>query len=94
MRAIPYTLAVRSLMYVMLYTRLGICFAISMVSRYQSSLGPPHWVAVKHTLKYLRKTRDFILVYNSEDFITTCYTILTCSHIVILEDPHQGMSLL
>ena len=45
-----------------------------MVSRYQSNPGPLHWVAVKHILKYLRRTRDYILVYHSEDLATIGYT--------------------
>ena len=58
MRGIPYALAVESLMYAMLCTRPDICFAIGMVSRYQSNLGEEHWIAVKHILKYLRRKRD------------------------------------
>ena len=39
MRGIPYASAVGSLMYAMLCTRPDICFAMGMVSRYQSDLG-------------------------------------------------------
>jgi hypothetical protein len=53
MRKVPYALAVGSLMYAMLCTRPDICFAVDMVSIYQSNLGPMHWVAIKHILKYL-----------------------------------------
>ena len=42
MRAIPYAFVEGSLMYVMLCTRSNICFAIGMVSRYHSNLGPKH----------------------------------------------------
>ena len=48
MREILYALAVISLMYAMLYTRLDICFVVGMVSRYQSYPGEEHWIAVKH----------------------------------------------
>ena len=48
MRGIPYALAVESLMYAMLCTRPDICFAVGMVSRYQSDPGEEHWIAVKH----------------------------------------------
>ena len=37
MSQVPYTSAVRSLMYAMLCTRPDICFAVGMVSRYQSN---------------------------------------------------------
>ena len=42
MRGIPYTSAVGSLMYAMLYTRPDICFAMGMVSRYQSDPSEEH----------------------------------------------------
>ena len=42
MRNIPYANAVGSLMYVMLCTRPDICFAVGMVSRYQSCPGDMH----------------------------------------------------
>ena len=42
MEGIPYTSTVGSLMYAMLSTRSDICFAVGMVSRYQSNPGPKH----------------------------------------------------
>ena len=48
MRKIPYALAVVSLMYTMLCTRLNIYFAMGTVSKYQSDPGEEHWIAVKH----------------------------------------------
>ena len=54
MRKVPYASAVGSLMYAMLCTRPDICYAVGVVSRYQSNPGPEHWIAVKHILKYLR----------------------------------------
>ena len=47
MARVPYASAIGSLMYAMLCARLDICFAVGMVSRYQSNLGPIHWQAVK-----------------------------------------------
>ena len=63
MREIPCASVVESLMYAMLCTRPNIYFAVGMVSRYQSDPGEEHWIAVKHILKYLRRTRDYMLVY-------------------------------
>ena len=42
MRGISYDSAVESLMYAMLCTRPDICFAVGMVSRYQSDPGEEH----------------------------------------------------
>ncbi|XP_065626291.1 secreted RxLR effector protein 161-like [Quercus suber] len=76
MRQFPYVSAVGSLKYVMICTRLDISYSVGMVSRYQSNPGLKHWQAVKHILKYLRRTRDYILVYRSEDLISIGYTDL------------------
>ncbi|KAM6556274.1 hypothetical protein CsatB_003293 [Cannabis sativa] len=63
MAKIPYASAVGSLMYAMLCTRPDICYAVGIVSRYQSNPGRVHWNAVKYILKYLKSTRDYVLVY-------------------------------
>ena len=65
MESVPYASTVCSLMYAMLCTRPDICFIVGMVSRYQSNLGPKHWTTIKHILKYLRRTRDYVLVLQS-----------------------------
>ena len=74
MRRVPYASAVGSLMYAMLCTRPDICYAVGIVSRYQSNLGLDHWIAVKHILKYLRRTRNYMLVYSSRDLNPIEYT--------------------
>ena len=65
-KTVPYALVVGSLMYVMLCTRPDICYSVGMVSRYQSNPGKEHWTAVKHILKYLRRMRDYMLVYHGD----------------------------
>ena len=70
----PYASAVGSLMYAMLCTRPNICYAVGVVSRYQSDPGVEHWTAVKHILKYLKRTRDYMLVYSSGSLKTLGYT--------------------
>ena len=63
-------------MYAMSCTRPDICFAIRMVSRYQSNLGMEHWMAIKHILKYLRRMRDYMLVYQCNELLPLGYTNL------------------
>ncbi|TYK18765.1 gag/pol protein [Cucumis melo var. makuwa] len=48
--------------------------AKGIVSRYQSNPGRDHWTAVKNILEYLRRTKDYMLVYGSKDMILTGYT--------------------
>ncbi|TYJ99758.1 gag/pol protein [Cucumis melo var. makuwa] len=74
MRRIPYASTVDSLMYAMLCTRPDICYAVGIVSRYQSNPGLDHWTTVKIILKYLRRTRYYMLVYGAKDLILTEYT--------------------
>ncbi|KAK1566726.1 hypothetical protein Q3G72_003415 [Acer saccharum] len=45
MSRIPNASTIGSLMYVMLCTRPDICFAVGIVSRFQSRPGPDHWTA-------------------------------------------------
>ena len=74
MRRVPYASAVGSLMYAMLCTRPDICYAVGIVSRYQSNPGKEHWIAVKHILKYLRRTRNYMLIYSGGDLKPIGYT--------------------
>ena len=74
MSRIPFASVVGSLMYAMLCTRSDICYAVGIVSRYQSDSGEEHWIAVKHILTYLRRTRDYMLVYSSGSLETIGYT--------------------
>ena len=75
MRGILYASVVGSLMYAMLCTRPDICFAVGMVSKYQSDPGEEHWIAVKHIFKYLQRTRDYMLVYQDESLVPIGYKI-------------------
>ncbi|KAA0043452.1 gag/pol protein [Cucumis melo var. makuwa] len=45
-----------------------------IISRYQSNPGRDHWTAIKNILKYLIRTKDYMLVYGSKDLILTRYT--------------------
>ena len=61
-------------MYTMLGTRLDIYFTMGMISKYQSYPRVEHWIAVKHILNYLRRTRDYMLVYQDESLEPVGYT--------------------
>ena len=51
----------------------GYLFCRRHVSIYQST-PEEHWIAVKHILKYLRRTRDYMLVYQDESLEAIGYT--------------------
>ncbi|CAL9130224.1 unnamed protein product [Musa textilis] len=44
-------------------TRSDIVHALSVTSKYQADPGLEHWKAVKYILKYLRMTKNLLLVY-------------------------------
>jgi hypothetical protein len=73
MSKVPYASAIGSLMYAILCTRSDICFAVGMVSRYQSNPGLAHWRAIKRILRYLRGTIDHALCYHGGDLRLICY---------------------
>ena len=51
----------------MLCTRLDVAHALNITSRFQQDPGEKHWSAVKGILKYLRRTKDYFLVYGGQD---------------------------
>ncbi|KAK1554765.1 hypothetical protein Q3G72_016968 [Acer saccharum] len=76
MSRVPYASAVGSLIYAMLcladyHRRKSIG---SRDKRFQSKPGPDHWTAVKHIFKYLKRTRDNMLVYSGGDLVPVGYT--------------------
>ena len=67
MSKVHYALMVRSLMYAMIYTRPNILYPMNVVSQYQSDINNSHQMAIKHILKYLRMTKDLLLIYGRGD---------------------------
>ena len=63
MRHVPYHEAVGSLMYATLGTRPDICFAVQMVSRFNSKPGLAHWEAIKQIFHYLKGMKELWLAY-------------------------------
>ena len=67
MSRISYAFEIGSIMYAMLSTCPDVAYPLSLMSRYQSDPGDGHWSAVKNILKYLRRTKDALLVFGGED---------------------------
>ncbi|KAL0405228.1 UNVERIFIED_CONTAM: Retrovirus-related Pol polyprotein from transposon TNT 1-94 [Sesamum latifolium] len=66
MSKIPYASAIGSIMYAIVCTRPDVSCALSMTSRFQSCLGNDHWTTVKNILKYLNRTKDYLLTYGGD----------------------------
>lgn len=69
MKVVPYALLVSSQIYAML------CI-VGMVSRYWSNSRLKDSTIVKHILKYLRKTKNYMLVHHCDEIISIRYTDL------------------
>jgi hypothetical protein len=67
MKDIPYASVVCNLMYVQVCTRLDIAFITGILGRYLSNPGMEHWKAAKRVLRYLKRTRNFMLTYRSSE---------------------------
>lgn len=74
MKAIQYASAIGSLMYAIMCTRPDICYVVGMVNGYESNPGREHWAAVKHIIKYMKRTEDYMLVYGAESHVSIRYT--------------------
>jgi hypothetical protein len=61
-------------MYAMMCTRPDICYAVSLVSRFQANPGPEHWFAVKRILRYQKGTADYMLCYQGKDLRLVAYS--------------------
>ncbi|KAL0462627.1 UNVERIFIED_CONTAM: Secreted RxLR effector protein [Sesamum latifolium] len=52
----------------------SIPFSLSLTSRYQACAGEAHWSAIKTILKYLTRTKDMFLIYDSGELILKGYS--------------------
>ena len=67
MKMKPYASLVRSLMYANICTRPNLAFTVGLLGRFQSNPGEAHWVAAKKVLRYLQRTKGYLLVYGREN---------------------------
>ncbi|GJU98534.1 retrotransposon protein, putative, ty1-copia subclass [Tanacetum coccineum] len=75
-RMVPYASAIGSIMYAVRCTRPDVAFAQNLCSRFQQNPSEIHWTAVKSILKYLRNTKDMVLVYGAKpeaELKVSCY---------------------
>lgn len=63
MKAFPYQEAIGSMMYAAQLTRPDICFALTLLSRFNKNPGHAHWQAVKRVFRYLKGTINRKLVF-------------------------------
>lgn len=71
---LPYKNAIRSLLYLNMYTHPDIAFAVNYLARFQSDPQNYHWTLVKRVFQYLKGTSTHGLLFASGTPIMTCYT--------------------
>nr|GEU48782.1 hypothetical protein [Tanacetum cinerariifolium] len=77
MKGTTYASTVGYIIYAVRCTRPDVAFSQNLTSRYQQNPSESHWTFVKNILKYLRNTKDMLLVYGGDsktELSVTCYT--------------------
>ncbi|KAG8474994.1 hypothetical protein CXB51_031726 [Gossypium anomalum] len=69
MQNIPYASAIGSLMYAQVCTRLDIAYIVGMLDRCLKNLGIDHWIVAKRVMRYLQRTKDYMLTYKRLDLL-------------------------
>ncbi|RVW39334.1 Retrovirus-related Pol polyprotein from transposon TNT 1-94 [Vitis vinifera] len=67
MQKIPYASAMGSLMYAQVCTCPDIAYILGMLGRYLSNPGMDHWRASKRVMRYLQRTKEYMLTYRRLD---------------------------
>ena len=67
MQKIPYASAIGSLMYAQVCARPDIAYIVGMLGRYLSNSGKDHWIVAKQVMRYLQRTKDYMLTYRKPD---------------------------
>jgi len=62
-----YQEQVGSLLYLSVYTRPDLCFAVNQLAKHMSNPGEVHWTALRRCLRYLKGTATFGITYKSDD---------------------------
>ena len=94
MEDVPYKAGVGSFMYAMVATRANIAFAVSTVRQFMSKACPPHWMAVKCIMRYLKGTLDFKLCLGGKDIVLRGIVIRSAREMQTTGDPLWGMYIL
>ena len=63
----PYALALGNLMYAQVYIHPDISFIVGVLGRYLSNPDMDHWIAVKRIMRYLKRTKDYMLIYQRSE---------------------------
>ncbi|GKC64733.1 hypothetical protein Tco_1097331 [Tanacetum coccineum] len=88
MQRVPYASAKGSIMYAVRCTRPDVAFAQNLCSLFQQNPSEIYWTAVKTILKYLRNTKDMVLLYGDkpeDELKVSCYADAKAEYIIVAE---------
>ena len=54
-------------MYAQVCTRPDIAYIVGMLGKYLSNPGKDHWIAAKRVMRYLQRTKDYMLTYRKSN---------------------------
>ncbi|CAH2103269.1 unnamed protein product [Euphydryas editha] len=69
----PYQQLIGSLMYLSVLTRPDISYAICYLSQFNNSYNETHWKHAKRVLKYLKKTKNYGLVFSKDENLSNIH---------------------
>ena len=69
MRKIPYSLVIGSLNYAQVCMRSDMAYIVGILIRYLSNPDVDHWKAAKQVIKYLQRTKHYMLTYRRSDHL-------------------------
>ncbi|KAM2634185.1 hypothetical protein EV1_024690 [Malus domestica] len=67
MKMKPYDSLLGSLVHANISTRHDLAYIVGLLGRSQSNLREPHWIVAKKVLRYLERTKEFMLVYGKKE---------------------------
>ena len=67
MKQFPYREAVDKLLWLTIFTRPDIMYAVTQTAKFCNNPGRDHWNAVLHIISYLSNTVNYELVYYEDD---------------------------
>ena len=74
MAKVPYINAVGALMWLAVATRPDILYAVGVLCRFNSNPGQAHWTAVKHLMRYVKGTIDYVPTISPDPNSTELFT--------------------
>ncbi|XP_062103128.1 secreted RxLR effector protein 161-like [Humulus lupulus] len=69
MQNIPYASVVGSLMYCQVCMRPDIVYIVGLLGSYLSNPGMDHWITAKRVMRYLQRTKGYMLTYKKSDHL-------------------------